>query len=139
MDRWGRVLLALRLQAVEEGTEINMTSEETLARWLEHEKALYEIWRVRALRFAERLEHRIGDIGKYHYPGCGFHYAKQARIRKILDLLAEPLPDNYRDAMAISIVRKVILETLATEIVRAEKYIDENREALSKLVRVVTN
>jgi len=116
-----------------------MTREETLARWLEQEKALYGIWRVRALRFAEELEHRIGDIGKYHYPGCGFHYAKQARIRKILDLLAEPLPNNYRDAMATSIVRKVSLEALATDIAQAEKYIDENREALNKLVRVVTN
>ena len=113
-----------------------MSREETLTRWLEQEKAHYELWRVRALRFAEELEHRIGDIGEFAYPGYGFHYAKQARIRKLLDVLAEPLPNNYRDAMAIAIVRKVAVEVLATEVAEAEKYIVEHRDELSKMVFV---
>lgn len=138
MDRRVRTLLVVRPQAVEEGTEI-MTREETLARWLENEKTLYEVWRVRALRFAERLEHRIGDIGEYHYPGCGFHYVVQWQIRKTLVALAEQLPNNYREAVVMAIVRKVSLGVLATEVAEAEKYIAENREALSKLVRVVTD
>lgn len=99
------------------------TLAEKQAMWLEEEKKHYEKWRVRALRFAEGLEHRIGDIGEYHYPGCGFHYAKQARIRKLLVLLAESLPNSYRDAVAIAIARKVILEVLATQVAEAEKYI----------------
>ena len=113
------------------------TRAEKEAAWLEEERADYEKWWVRALRFAEELEHRIGDIGEFAYPGHGFHYAKQARIRKILAYLAEPLPNVYRDALAESVVRKVILEVLAVEVANAEKYIVENRDELSKLVPAV--
>lgn len=87
----------------------------------------YNLWRRRAARFAERLAERISVLGHKHYPGCGFHYAKEERIVKLTHGLQTDAPYT-RAGLGMSLIRPIVLEMLTADVVRAEKYVLQETE-----------
>lgn len=66
--------------------------------WCQHSKALvaesekYDGWRQRAkLRLLTDIAPRIGKLSEAFYMGCGFHYALEQQLGKVIAELAMPV------------------------------------------------
>ncbi len=79
-------------------------------------------WRVRALAFGRNLVPRIAALSGTGYPGCGFHYEKERRVRNICRILDRPFGVS-RIGMVRYLIVKVGLERLAREVAQAEAYV----------------
>ena len=84
--------------------------------------AKYELWRKRAIPFAEKLAERISALNHKFYPGCGFHYALEDSIVKTTHLLADPQPYT-RDGLMMAFIIQIRLESDAAAVARAEEYV----------------
>lgn len=87
------------------------------------EIAKYNLWRLRAVPFAEKLAERIDALQGAFYPGCGFHYSVEEAIVKTTHLLAEPQPYT-RNGIAMTIIIPILLESEAAAVKAAEQYVE---------------